>query len=193
MSRLAGWRQTAGQDGHGCGVGADGSGIDPGKALLDGEVVEEIAGFEVVRSVEEEVGGGEEGVDVAGDEIGDMRGDGDRGVDGEKLAAGGLSLGERVCGVLFIEEDLTLKVRGLDKVAVDEGEMADAGAGEQRGGGGSGGTDANNGDMGAGKGVLAGLTDAGKEDLPGVALRRGRGGVTQRRNGGGGVWRGHCK
>ncbi len=45
-----------GQDVHGGGVGADGGGVDPGFALLDGEVVDEVAGFEVVGGVEDELG-----------------------------------------------------------------------------------------------------------------------------------------
>src|SRR5208283_5823692 len=39
------WR---GQDVHGGGVGADGGGVDPGDAALDGEVVDEVTGLEVV-------------------------------------------------------------------------------------------------------------------------------------------------
>src|ERR1700679_3841576 len=38
---------------HGGGVGADGGGVDPGLGLLDGVVVEEVAGFEVVGGVED--------------------------------------------------------------------------------------------------------------------------------------------
>ncbi len=167
-----GWEP--GEDGHGGGVGADGGGVDPGDASLDGEVVEEIAGFEVVGGVEEEVGGAEEGVDVGGDEIGDVSDDGDGGVDGEEFAAGGLGFGKGVGGVLFVEEDLTLEVGGLDEITVDKGDVADAGAGEERGGGSAGGTDADDGDAGVGEGLLAALADAREEDLAGVAvLERG--------------------
>ena len=162
----------AGEDGHGGGVGGYGGGVDPRDALLDGEVVDEVAGFEVVGGVEDEVGGAEEIVDVGGDEVGDVGGDLDGGVGGEELAAGGFGFGEGVGGVLFVEEDLALEVGGLDEVAVDEGEVADAGAGEERGGGGAGGADADDGDVGAGEGRLAGLADAGEEDLAGVALGR---------------------
>ena len=99
--------------------------------MLDGVVVEEITGFEVVGGVEDDVGGGEEFVDVGGDQVGDVGKDGDRGVEEGDLAAGGLGFGEGVEGVGLVEEDLTLKVGGLDEVAVDEGEGSDAGAGEQ--------------------------------------------------------------
>jgi hypothetical protein len=48
----------SGKDGHGGGVGADGGGVDPGFGLLDAVVVEEVPGFEVVGSVEDEVARG---------------------------------------------------------------------------------------------------------------------------------------
>src|ERR1700679_3727934 len=90
-----------GEDGHGCGVGADGGGVDPGFGLLDAVVVEEVAGFEVVGGVEYEVGGAEEFVDVGGDEVGDVGMDGDGGVEEGDLAAGGLGFWEGFAGVGF--------------------------------------------------------------------------------------------
>ena len=62
----------AGQDVHGGGVGADGGGVDPGLGLLDGVVVEEVAGLEVVGGVEDDVAPASRVVDVGGDEIGDV-------------------------------------------------------------------------------------------------------------------------
>ena len=55
-----GWwlRVSLRQDVHRGGVGPDGGGVDPGFGLLDGEVVDEIAGFEVVGGVVDDVGGG---------------------------------------------------------------------------------------------------------------------------------------
>ena len=99
----------------------------------------------------------------------------DGGVEGGDLAAGGFRLGQGGEGVGLVEEDLALEVGGLDEVAVDEGEVADAGAGEQRGGGGSGGADADNGDACFGEQALALRADAGEEDLPGVAVCKGVG------------------
>ena len=103
--------------------------------------------------------------------------DGDVGVEAGDVAAGGLGLGQAFEGVGFVEEDLALEVGGLDEVAVDEGEGAYAGAGEQRCGGGSGGPAADDGDMGRGEPLLAGGADAGEEDLARIAvaiLDRGR-------------------
>src|ERR1700761_7226893 len=50
--------RSVGEDVHGSGVSADRCGVDPGFGLLDAVVVEEIAGFEVVGGVEDEMGGG---------------------------------------------------------------------------------------------------------------------------------------
>ena len=170
------WR--LGENGHGGGVGADGGGVDPGPGLLHGVVVEEITGFEVVGAVEDEVSFAEEGVDVGGDEVGDVGLDGDGGVEEGDLGAGGFGFGGGVGGVLLVEKDLALEVGGLHNVAVDEGEVADAGAGEQRGGRGAGGSDADDGDAGVGEKLLAGEADAGEQNLPGIAgiERRGCGG-----------------
>ena len=89
-SRFEGLRQ----DVHGGGVGADGGGVDPGLALLDGEVVDKVTGLEVVGGVEDDVGSGEQAGDIGGDEVGDMRVDGDSGVELGNVAARGLGLGE---------------------------------------------------------------------------------------------------
>ena len=158
------------EDVHGGGVGADGGGVDPGLGLLDAVVVEEVAGLEVVGGVEDEMGGGEQLVDVGWDEVRDVSVDGDGGVEEGDLAAGGFGFGEGFAGVGLVEEDLALEVGGFDEVAVDEGEGADAGAGEEGGGGGSGGSDADDGDVGGGEEMLAGGSDAGEENLAGVAV-----------------------
>jgi hypothetical protein len=185
ISLSRGWvslgrRRISRKDVHGGGVGAYGGGVDPGFGLLDGVVVDEVAGLEVVGGVQnqidgDEVGGGEELVDVVGDEVGDVGVDGDGGVEESDLAAGGFGLGEPVAGVGLVEEDLALEVGGFDEVAVDEGEGADAGAGEEGCGGGSGGSYADDDDVGGAKQLLAGESDAGEEDLTGVAVVIGDG------------------
>ncbi len=95
-------------------------------------------------------------VDVGGDEVGDLRVDGDGGVEEGNFAARGLGFGKAVAGIGFVEENLALEIGGFDEVAVDEGEGADAGTGEERGGGGSGGSDADDGDVRGGEELLAG-------------------------------------
>ena len=55
------WRSEQNQRPRG-----DGGGVDPWRALFHGEVVDQVAGFEVVSGVEDEVCGAEEVVDVGG-------------------------------------------------------------------------------------------------------------------------------
>jgi len=107
---------------------------------------------------------------------------GDGGVEEGDLATGGFGFGEGFAGVGLVEEDLALEVRGFDEITVDEGEGAYARTGEERRGCGSGGSDANDGDVGGAKELLAGGTDAGEEDLARVAVVIGDG-----VSGGGGV------
>ena len=162
-------REGAGEDVHGGGVGAYGGGVYPGAVVADAEVVDEVAGFEVVGAVEYDVRG-EEGGGVLGDQVGDVGVDADAGVDAGEVAAGGFGFGEGGAGVVFVEEHLALEVGGFYEVAVDEGKAADASAGEEAGGGGSGGADSDDGDVGAGEELLAGRADGGEEDLAGVAV-----------------------
>ena len=77
------------------------------------------------------MGGGEEFVDVGGDEVCDVGVDVDGGVEEGDLAAGSFGFGESFEGVGFVEEDLALEVGGFYEVAVDEGEGSYAGSGEE--------------------------------------------------------------
>jgi len=169
MTVIFGRNDRFGEDVHSGGVGAYGGGVDPGAVVADAEVVDEVAGFEVIGAVEDDVGG-EEVWGVGWDEVGDVGVDADAGVDAGEVAAGGFGLGKRGAGVVFIEEHLTLEVRGLDEIAVDEGEAADSGSGEEAGGGGSGGPYSYDGDVSSDEKLLAGGSDGGEEDLPGVAV-----------------------
>jgi len=158
------------EDVHRGGVGAYGGGVDPRDGLLDAEIVEEVAGLEVVGAVKDDVGAREQGCDVGWDEVGDVGGDGDAGVDAGEVAASGFGLGEGVAGVVFVEEDLALEVGGLDEVTVDESEAADAGAGEEAGGGGAGSSDADDSCVSLLEAALTLGADAVEEDLAGVAV-----------------------
>lgn len=89
--------------------------------MLDGVVVDEVAGFEVVGGVEDDLGWGEEFVDVGRDKIGDVGVDVDGGVEEGDFAACGLGFWEGLEGVSLVEEYLALEVGGLDEVSVDEG------------------------------------------------------------------------
>jgi len=63
--------------------------------------------------------------------------DGNRRIDGAQLALGGVGLGENVEGVGLVEQYLSLQVRRLNEIAVDDFDIADAGANEKIGAGGS--------------------------------------------------------
>src|ERR1700761_6077447 len=134
-------------------------------ALFYRVVVDEVAGLEIVGSVEDELGVGKQGVNVVRDEVGDVRADLDIAVEACDLTAGGLGLRSGGSSVGFVKENLTLQVALFDEVAIDEDEGADTGTGKQRGGGGAGGSAADDGDCGAGKALLSFLTDGRKEDL----------------------------
>lgn len=116
-------------------------------------------------------------MDVGGNEIGDARQDDDGRVEEGYLAAGGFGFGQGLKGVGLVKEDLALKVGWLYEVAVDEGECANAGTGEERCGRGSCGSTADDGDVGGGEELLPRRAYAGKEDLAGVAVVIGDGGA----------------
>ncbi len=108
--------------------------------------------------------------DVGGCEVRDAGMDRDARVEEGDVAARGLGLGKSVMGVGLVEEGLALEVGGFDEVAVDEGERADTGSGEQRGGGRAHGPTADDGDVRDGEALLAERADTGKENLAGVAV-----------------------
>lgn len=144
--------------------------------MLDCVVVEEVAGFEIVGGIEQELRTGEQCRDVCGDEICNVSLDGNFAVEAGDLAASGLGLGRRLTRIFLIEKDLPLQVAGLDEVAVDEREATDAGSREQRGDGGTGGADAEDGNVSRGETGLASDADRDKESLARVAVE-GLGGV----------------
>jgi len=51
------------------------------------------------------------------------------------LRSGGNGFGERGEGIGFVKEVLTLKIRGLDKIAVDNAQFSDASADQEISGG----------------------------------------------------------
>ena len=94
---------------------------------LDRDIVDEIADLEVVGAVENDVGVLRQLQDIGPVDVGDDRLDGDGGVDRTQLARGRLRLGQVIGDVVFVEEDLTLKVVRLDEIAIDDADEADAG------------------------------------------------------------------
>lgn len=101
-------RGDAGTDGHGDAVTCDSGGVNPGAGGLDGVVVDEEAGFEIISAVEDEVEACEEILGVARAEVGDDTFDNDGGIDGAEFAFGGNGFGKSGAGVAFVEESLAL-------------------------------------------------------------------------------------
>ena len=115
---------------------------------------------------------GEQLLDVGGREVGDLGLDDDVAVEGGDLAGGGDGLGQRLGGVGFVEQGLALQVAGLDVVAVDDAQGADAGARQQAGSGRAGGAAAHNGNPGRPQALLSFGADAVEQHLPRVAFLR---------------------
>ena len=126
--RLLADRRRLREDVHGGGVGAHGGGVDPGGPALDAEVVKQIAGFKVVCAVQHDVRSPQQGGGVCRYQIRDVRLDGDIAINCEKVLPGRLRFGKRMERVLFGKEHLALQVGGFDKIPVDEGKAAYAGA-----------------------------------------------------------------
>ena len=163
-----------GEDGEGESVGADGGAVDPGDVAGDGVVVEEVAGFEVIGAVEDEVGGADEFFDVGGGDVAGKGVDFDFGVDAGELLFGSGGFGKGLGGVVLGEEPLALEVGGFDEVAIEDGEVSDAGAGEGGGVIGTEGAAADDGDVGGEETGLSVDADAGEESLTRVAVQEVR-------------------
>ena len=94
----------------------------------------------------------------------------DRAVDRPELARGRLGLGQVLGDVVLVEKDLPLQVVGLDEVAVDDAERADAGPGEVVGQHGAERTAAAERDPALHECTLAGLAELRETDLPAVTI-----------------------
>lgn len=163
-----------GKDGEGESVGADGGAVDPGDVAGDGVVVDEIAGFEVIGAVQDEVGRADEFFDVGGGDVAGEGVDGDLRVDAGELEFRGGGFGKGLGGVVFGEEPLALEIGGFNEVAIEDGEVPDAGAGESGGVISAESAAADDGDAGGEEAGLAFGADAGEENLAGIAVQRGR-------------------
>ena len=175
----SGWRlgKEAGQAGgfvgkdvHGGGVGAHGSCVDPGANLLDGVVVDEVAGFKIVGRVKNDVRSCEQSVDVRGDQIGYVGAHDGLTVEPGDFTPGGFCLGHCLARILLVEQDLALQIAFFDEVTVDDGQGANPRSREQGCGCGSGGSAAHKRHMAAGESLLPLLTYPGIKHLAGVAV-----------------------
>src|SRR2546425_2953790 len=103
-------------------VGPHAGPVDPGNAGPQADVVEKVAGLEVVGAVEDEVLPAHEALRVLRGEVGHEAAHLDLGVETAQARLGGRGLGQAEPGVLLVEQGLALQVRGLDEVAVHYGE-----------------------------------------------------------------------
>jgi hypothetical protein len=158
-------RRGSGADGHGEAVTGHGGGVNPGHAVLDGKIVDQETRLEIVGSIEDEIEAGEQVSGVAWAEVGDDAFHGYTGVDEAELALGGDGLGQRGEGVGFVKEGLALKIRGLDKIAIDDAQFTDAGAYQEVCGGGTDRAASDNNGAGGEQTMLAFLADSGAENL----------------------------
>ena len=158
----------AGENGHGEAVSGDRGGVNPRAAGLDGEIVDHKAGFEIVGAVEDDVEALEQFDGVLRIEIGYDSLDGNGGIDGFELALGGDGFGEGVAGVIFIEQGLALEIGGLDEIAIEDANAADAGADQEAGAGCANGSAADDDGAGSEKALLALEAEACKKYLPGI-------------------------
>src|SRR5229473_513611 len=158
-------RRRSGADGHGEAVAGHGGGVNPGRAILDGKIVDQETRLEIVGAIENEVEAGEQVSGVARTEVGDEAFDGTTGVDRAELALGGDGFGERGEGIGFVKEGLALKIRGLDKIAVDDAQFSDACANQEICGGRTDCAASDNDGAGGEQALLAFIADGGKENL----------------------------
>src|SRR5262249_16688969 len=121
-------RGIAGKDRHGLAVAADAPAVDPRLAELHRRVVDQVANLEIVGPVEDQVGVFHQCQNVGAVDVGDNRLDVDAGIYRAQLASGRLGLGEVFRNIVLVEKHLALKVVGLDEIAVDQAQVADAGA-----------------------------------------------------------------
>ncbi len=124
-------RRLARENGHAKAVTGNGSRVDPGSVGFDSEIVDEEAGFEIVRAIEDERKVGKQLRDVAWSQISDYAFDLDIGINEAQASLGSNGLRQGVAGVQLGEKRLPLEVGGFDEIAIDDAKPADAGADEE--------------------------------------------------------------
>jgi hypothetical protein len=158
-------RGQAGTNGHGQAVASDRGGVNPGLALLDGEVVDQKARFKIIRAVQNDVEACQQLGGVAGTKVRNDAFHGHTGVDGAEFAFGSHRFGKGRLRVFFVEEGLPLKIGRLDKIAVDNADASDAGTNQEVCGGGADGAASDDDRGGSKQTLLAFLANVGKEHL----------------------------
>ena len=112
-------------------IAAYGCGVDPGQGILHGEIVDKIAGLEVVGAVENKLCIFEQSLNVGWGQIGDMGLDHDFGVESRNFSGRGDCFRKGFSGIGFIKQGLPLQIAGLDVIAVNDADRAHARTGKQ--------------------------------------------------------------
>ena len=100
-------------------------------------IVDHEARFEIIERVKDEIHVTEIVLDVRGIHIFDFRFDFNGRIDPAQFRFGGDGLGEILLNIFLVEQRLPLKIRQLDKVAIDDSKKANAGAHQLVGGNGA--------------------------------------------------------
>ncbi len=109
-------------------VAADRRAVDPGDFAIDGGVVDQKAGLEIVGAVEDQVDVLEQILDIGGRQIGDHRFDGHFGIHTRQPPRCRYGFGQRFGRIGFFKQELALQVGPFDEIAVDDAQPAHSGA-----------------------------------------------------------------
>ena len=107
--------------------------IYPRDAALDGEIIDEVTRFEIIRGVHDQADAVEEILDVARRHIRNLGLDLNAGVDGLQATGGGDGFRTDLARILLVIEQLPLEVREFHVIAVDDTERTDSRAGQKFG------------------------------------------------------------
>ena len=113
---------------HGQAVAAHGGAIDPGDAAAQREIVQQVAGLEVVRAVEDQCGVVQQFGDVGRGDVRHNRAHGDGGINARQTAPGRHGLGQRFSGIGFFKQPLPLQIARLHIIPVDDGQAPPPGS-----------------------------------------------------------------
>ena len=143
--------------------------------MADGVIVDQVAGFEIVGAVENQVHAVQQFLGVGGIEIGDNPGYANSGIDARQTPLGRNGFGHRIGGVGFFEKELPLQVAWLDVIAVDDREAAHAGPRQRHGLQAAEGAASGHHGVRGQQALLSRLADPGKQNLARISLPIARG------------------
>ena len=139
--------------------------VHVGNAVLYRAVIGQVARFEVIQAVNQDVRALGVTLDVGVVQVIDNGGHFHLGIAAGDLALGGLGLGNRIGHILLIEQHLALQVGELDKIAVDNLQVPHPGPRQHVGGHRAQRAATHDQGRGIKQLLLAGLAEAGQQHL----------------------------